>query len=98
MKKQDQIYLKKMLCLLALGVLFITQTAAYIDPATTSYVIQIVVGVVIAIGTTIGIFWNKIRRCFKKKNAEDLPEAKDERKKHGGIVTAEDLMADDDEK
>ena len=38
--------------------------AMYIDPATTSYIIQIVIGVVIALGTVMGIFWSKIKRLF----------------------------------
>lgn len=89
----------KMQLLMTANSLFITQAAAYIDPATTSYVIQIVVGIVIAVGTAVGIFWNKIARLFKKKNTDAAPSAaKNERKEHGGIVTAEDLMADDDEK
>lgn len=98
MKNQTQVYVKKMLLLLALGTVFLTQTAAYVDPATTSYVIQIVVGVVIAIGTAAGIFRNKIARLFKKKTTDDQTGPRKERKEHGGIVTAEDLMADDDEK
>ena len=39
---------------------------SYIDPATTSYLIQIVVGVVIAVGTFIGVYRNKIKGFFKK--------------------------------
>ena len=42
---------------------------AYIDPATTSYLIQIGVGIVIALGTAIGIFRSKIKKALKgKKN------------------------------
>ena len=39
---------------------------AYVDPATTSYVVQIIAGIVIACGTGIGIFWNRMRRKMKK--------------------------------
>ena len=42
--------------------------SAYIDPATTTYIIQIVVGAVVAIGAVLGIFSSKIKRLFKKKN------------------------------
>ena len=38
---------------------------AYIDPATTSYVIQIVAGVLISCGVVVGIFWKKIRIFFR---------------------------------
>ncbi|MDL2220697.1 hypothetical protein LJC55_03420 [Eubacteriales bacterium OttesenSCG-928-N14] len=39
--------------------------AAYIDPATTSYIIQIIAGVFIAAGVVIGVFWKKIRLYFR---------------------------------
>lgn len=41
---------------------FFTRTAhAYIDPATTSYIFQIVAGLFIAFGAAIVVFWKKIR-------------------------------------
>ena len=48
---------------------------AYVDPATTSYVVQIIAGIVIACGTGIGIFWNRMRRKVKKKK-EDAKSVK----------------------
>ena len=45
---------------------FFTRTAhAYIDPATTSYIFQIVAGVFIACGATIVVFWKKIKIWFQ---------------------------------
>ncbi len=81
-----------------LGALTLLTTAAYayIDPATTSYVIQIVAGIVIACGTGIGIFWNRMRRKLKKKDAENNTEQAPERETKGGVLTAEDLLSDDD--
>lgn len=77
----------------------LTQTCyAYIDPATTSYVIQIAAGVVIALGTAIGIYWNKIKRVFKKKTEEEEPDAaqiKNELGEEKDTVTADDLLNDD---
>ena len=70
----------------------------YIDPATTSYLIQIIAGVVIAVGTTAGIIWNKLRRRFKKNSEEKETAVRTEKKGQGGVVTADDLMSDDDEK
>ena len=75
--------------------LFPMQAEAYVDPATTSYVVQIVAGIVIACGTGIGIFWNRMRRKMKKKN-EGEPEASPERETTGGVMTAADLLEDDD--
>ena len=72
---------------------------AYVDPATTSYVVQIIAGIVIACGTGIGIFWNRMRRKMKKKKedgADPIPENA-ERKTQGGVLTASDLLDDESE-
>lgn len=44
----------------------------YIDPAATTYVIQIVAGIVTVVGAAIGIYWKKIRRFFRNKSADRL--------------------------
>lgn len=54
------------------SMILVTQTCyAYIDPATTSYMIQIVAGVVIAFGAVLGVAWSRIKRLFKKKNKDN---------------------------
>ena len=88
--------IKRCILLMLLGILFCTNVAAYVDPATTSYVIQIVAGVVIACGTAIGIFWNRIRRKLKKKENETQPEIQQKKNRQGGVITASDLMSDDE--
>lgn len=57
---------------------------AYIDPATTTYLIQIVAGVFIAAGATVGIFWKRIKRYFRSKKLEHLEKklTKDAEKKN----------------
>ena len=76
-----------------------SQAAMYIDPATTSYIIQIAAGVLIAAGTVIGISWSKIRRVFKKKDAEiEAIDASEVNSLHDGekdVITADDLLDDD---
>ncbi|MBR1765124.1 MAG: hypothetical protein IJ746_06985 [Ruminococcus sp.] len=81
----------------ALGAIVVmTPTAhAYIDPATTSYVIQIIAGIVIACGTGIGIFLNRMKRKLRKKD-EGNTEAAPERETQGGVMTAEDLLDGDE--
>lgn len=80
------------------------QTAAmYIDPATTSLIIQIAAGVIITVGTFLGIFWSKIRRAFKKNKDEEVEsiDTAEINALHDGekdVITADDLLADDDEK
>lgn len=76
-----------------------SQAAMYIDPATTSYIIQIAAGVLIAAGTVVGIFWSKIRRVFKKKDTEiEAIDASEVNSLHDGekdVITADDLLDDD---
>lgn len=69
----------------------------YIDPATTSYLIQIGAGVVIAIGTFLGIYRNKIKRFFKKNKDESIPQAEKNNDAKKEVITADDLMDDDDQ-
>ena len=51
-----------------------TTLHAYIDPATTSMVVQIVAGVLISLGFAIGLFRRKIAMFFK--NLKVKTEAK----------------------
>ena len=46
-------------------------TYAYIDPSTTTYIVQILAGVVVVGGMAFGIFWHKIKRLFKKNKADE---------------------------
>ncbi len=78
------------------------QTAAmYIDPATTSLIIQISAGVLITVGTFLGIFWSKIKRAFKKNKDEETEsiDVSEINALHDGekdLITAGDLLSDDD--
>ena len=52
------------------GMLLTMRSAhAYIDPATTSYLLQIIAGVFIAAGASVAVFWRKITFYFKKRKA-----------------------------
>lgn len=52
--------------------LFSGSALAYIDPASTSYIIQIIAGVFIAGGAAIGIYWHKIKLFFRKRKEKKL--------------------------
>lgn len=52
-----------------------TTAHAYIDPAATSYIVQIVAGVVIASGVAVGIFWRRIKLFFKNKKIQRLEKS-----------------------
>ena len=52
--------------------LFSGSALAYIDPASTSYIIQIVGGVLLAGGAAVGIYWHKIKLFFRKRKEKKL--------------------------
>lgn len=57
----------------SLGVISFSSTAfAYIDPATTSYILQAVAGVVITCGVMLGVFWTKIRTFFRNQKIKAM--------------------------
>lgn len=58
----------------AFGALFTVPVKAYIDPSATTYIIQAVAAVVIAIGAAFTIFRHKIASLFKKDNADNKKE------------------------
>lgn len=78
----------KIIFFVSLASVILTQNCyAYIDPAATSYIIQIVAGVIVALGAVFGVMWSKIKRFFKKKNTDDTNDAASD---ENGDNTAED--------
>ncbi|MPN52799.1 hypothetical protein SDC9_200462 [bioreactor metagenome] len=51
--------------------LFSTAASAYIDPSAMTYIVQVIVGIIIASGAAIGFYFKKIKRKLKK---EDKPQ------------------------
>lgn len=47
--------------------LFSTTAHAYVDPSTTTYVIQAVAGVAIAIGAFVAVYWRKAKKKVQEK-------------------------------
>lgn len=45
---------------------------AYVDPATLTYVIQIVAGLFIAGGVAVGVYWRKIKKLFTKNKGDKV--------------------------
>lgn len=82
--------------------IMLTQSCfAYIDPAATSYIIAIVSGVVVAVGTAFGIIFNKLKRKIKKKdNIEELTQDFNPEDANGEnvVITADDLLNEDEKK
>lgn len=85
--KKNGIHALPRICFLVAGLslMCMANAQAYLDPAATSYIIQIISGIIIACGVTIGIFWKKIRLFFRNiktkaqvKQAAKKIERKDE--------------------
>lgn len=64
--------------------------SAYLDPSVMTYTIQVVAGVVVAVGAVVGIYWRKAKRKVenklgidensKKEVEADVIEFKDDQK------------------
>lgn len=68
---------------LALGMVGLSFTAsAYIDPSAMTYIVQVVVGIVIVGGASLGFYFSKIKRKFTRKKSDEpvvnAPSANDE--------------------
>lgn len=71
---------------------------AYLDPAVTSYLVSIGVGVAVAAGTAIGIWRSRIKRALKRKSAEEtVPAAVRPAEREKDEVTAADLLSDSED-
>lgn len=69
----------------------------YIDPATTSYLIQIIVGAGIAVAAVAGIAFSKIKRALKKNKGEEPKEViKQDDGNEEKIISADDLLDDEE--
>ena len=49
------------------SVMLMDYACAYIDPSVMTYTIQVVAGVVIAVGAVIGIWWRRAKRKIQDK-------------------------------
>ena len=46
---------------------FSTTAFAYLDPSVMTYTIQVVAGVIVAVGAVIGIYWRKAKKKMQDK-------------------------------
>lgn len=87
MKKSERLFLILML-ILSLNIAFMSHAFAYVDPSVTTYAIQAVVGVVVAVGAVAAIWWRKA----KKKVADKLGIDENAKK-----ATEADVVEDEDD-
>ena len=64
----------------ALQIAFMAHAFAYIDPSVTTYTIQAIVGVVVAVGAVAAVWWRKAKKKVSDKlgideNAKKTQEA-----------------------
>lgn len=67
----------------ALGMIGLSFTAnAYIDPSAMTYIVQVVVGIVVVGGASLGFYFSKIKRKLSRKKDDkpvvNAPRANDE--------------------
>ncbi len=68
MKKKILVYAGVLTC----GMLLFGENGhAYIDPSVTTYVIQAVAGIVVAVGAAVGIYWRKAKKKLNDKLGVD---------------------------
>ncbi len=64
-------------CVLAVSVVSAPTANAYIDPGSTNFIIQILVGAAAGAGLAIATFWARIRRFFGRVFGRRAPERSD---------------------
>lgn len=62
--------------------------AAYLDPSVMTYTIQVVAGVVVAVGAVIGVYWRKAKKKVQDKMGIDENAKKEV---EGDVVEIQDI-------
>ena len=86
MKKSERVYLLLMF-MLALNIMLCSTAFAYIDPSTTTFIVQAVAGVAVAVGAVFTVWWRKAKKKVQKSLGIDENAKK----------TQEDDVVEDDE-
>lgn len=56
---------------------FPTVAYAYIDPSTTTYLIQAIAGIAVAVGSFVVIYWRRAKKRLNEKLGIDLDKNKE---------------------
>ena len=80
---------EKSVLVACMALLLMTDAHAYLDPSVMTYTIQVVAGVVVAVGAVVGIYWRKAKKKVqdklgidenaKKEVEDDVVEIKEEK-------------------
>ena len=81
-----------LILLLTVYLLVFTMPAAqaYIDPSATTYLIEAIAGVVIAVGSVAIIFWRRAKRKLKDKVGIDFDKNKETEEAVVAVKTEEE--------
>ncbi len=76
---------------LCMSVALSTNASAYLDPSVMTYTIQVVAGVLVAVGAVVGVYWRKAKKKIqdklgidenvKKEVEDDVVEIKEDSEK-----------------
>ena len=61
----EKVYL--VVCFICCGIMLAPTAHAYLDPSVMTYTIQVVAGVVVAVGAVAGIYWRKAKKKVQDK-------------------------------
>ena len=60
-------YFERAMTTIGVVMLLNCSASAYLDPSVMTYTIQVVAGVIVAVGAVVGIYWRKAKRKVKNK-------------------------------
>lgn len=80
--------LKYLFFALGLSVMLMQPVNAYIDPSVATYAVQVIAGVVVAVGAVAGILWRKAKKKVQDKLGIDENAKKE---------TEDDIEFDEDD-
>ena len=61
----EKVYL--VVCFICCGIMLAPTAHVYLDPSVMTYTIQVVAGVVVAVGAVAGIYWRKAKKKVQDK-------------------------------
>lgn len=77
--------------LTGIGTMLMQPAYAYLDPSVATYAVQVIAGVVVAVGAVVGVYWHKAKKKVQdklgidenrnKEVEDDVVETTDEEKK-----------------
>ncbi len=60
-------YIEQLLYITGVALFLTVPAHAYLDPSVMTYTIQVVAGIVVAVGAVVGIYWRKAKKKIQDK-------------------------------